>query len=321
MNAKIISSDDYRENMALIVEPFLSSSLRSGYFVRHNDRPIYYEYHKADAPIGNIVIVHGFSECVDKYNESIFYLLKENYSVFLIQQEGHGRSYRALDDLSKIQIPDYHDLIDDLEYFVKSIVMPNSDGLPLYLYSHSMGGAVSVCLMQRRPDLFKKAVLSSPMIEIETGHMPIFIDELLCRIMVIIGRSDAYIPGSGPFSGDPDYSASGAANLTRYEYSFDMIKKEPLFQTSGTTYRTSLELIKICRQSLDPQKCSQIKTPVLLLTAGNDTWVKNRGQKKLSGLLADCTTESFPGVKHELYTADDSVLTRYWQLIFDFLGR
>ena len=321
MNAAIIRSEDYSRQMKTIVEPFLESSLKSGYFESRKDEPIYYEYHKADAPVGNVVIVHGFSECVKKYNESVFYFLKEHYSVFLIQQEGHGKSFRSVADLSKIQIPDYHDLVDDLTYFVKNIVMPNGDGLPLFLYSHSMGGAVSVCTMQQNPDMFQKAILSSPMMEINTGKVPVLVDEILCRISIMTGHSKKYIPGSHPFDSIPDYDGSGAASMPRFEYSFDMIKNDPEYQTCGTTYQTSLELIKMCRQALDRKRCARIKIPVLLLSAGNDAWVGARGQRKLLDQLSTCESESFPGVKHELFTADENILARYWQLIFNFLDR
>ena len=77
----------------------------------------------------------------------------------------------------------------------------------------------------------------------------------------------------------------------------------------------------MCRQALDRKRCARIKIPVLLLSAGNDAWVGARGQRKLLDQLSTCESESFPGVKHELFTADENILARYWQLIFNFLDR
>ena len=56
------------------------------------DNKMYYEIYKINDDIGGIVISHGFTECIEKYREFIYYLTREGYSVYIMEHRGHGRS-------------------------------------------------------------------------------------------------------------------------------------------------------------------------------------------------------------------------------------
>ena len=45
---------------------------------------------------------------------------------------------------------------------------------PLFLFGHSMGGCVSALFLEKYPDTFKAAVLTSPMLKMLFGTMPDF---------------------------------------------------------------------------------------------------------------------------------------------------
>lgn len=99
-----ISQDNYKEKMINIVEPYLKKNLESGYILGANDLKLYYEKFIVKKPKANIVICHGFGEFTEKYNELIYYFIKENYSVFILEHRGHGRSQRLGMDNYQINV-------------------------------------------------------------------------------------------------------------------------------------------------------------------------------------------------------------------------
>ena len=175
----IIKDKEYRNAMQQTVLPFLNAQKEKGSFARVSGQNLNYEHFPAlpgnAAPAGDIVMVHGFTENISKLYETAWYFLNSGFRVWLLQQRGHGASYRTVKDPSLVHIRNYKDLVEDLHYFVAEIVRPalaaeaaaaGGAGSPLYLFGHSMGGGVSALYLERYPDDFKKAILSSPMLEI-----------------------------------------------------------------------------------------------------------------------------------------------------------
>ena len=70
------------EDIIKEVERKLNVKKESGYFKGCNNISIYYEKFIVENEKGSIVISHGFTEVIDKYNEIIYYFKKNGYSVF-----------------------------------------------------------------------------------------------------------------------------------------------------------------------------------------------------------------------------------------------
>uniref|UniRef100_H2ZA25 Serine aminopeptidase S33 domain-containing protein n=1 Tax=Ciona savignyi TaxID=51511 RepID=H2ZA25_CIOSA len=75
-----------------------------------------------------------------------------------IHRNGHGES-----DGRKVDVTDYRIYLRDMLQHV-NIMKQRYPGLPVYLYGHSMGGALSMLLAHENPSLFQCVVLSAPMI-------------------------------------------------------------------------------------------------------------------------------------------------------------
>ena len=112
----IIRSVRYAETMKNEVLPYLASRKEDGTFERRKGEPIYYEHFTADQPHASVVLVHGFTEGIDKFRETVFYFLTAGYHVWLIQQREHGKSFRSTKDHNLIYIRDFQDLVEDLHY-------------------------------------------------------------------------------------------------------------------------------------------------------------------------------------------------------------
>ena len=166
----ILSEQGYREQMKNVVEPYLDIRKSVLWPEREEGKKIYCERYLADSPKGVVMISHGFTETAEKYKEVIYYFVKKQYHVYLPEYCGHGRSYRLISDSSLIHVDDYQRYVNDFLYVAKMAAKENP-GLPVFLYGHSMGGGLAAAEAAQEPELFKKVVLSSPMIRPATGNI------------------------------------------------------------------------------------------------------------------------------------------------------
>jgi alpha-beta hydrolase superfamily lysophospholipase len=90
----------------------------------------------ATQPRGVVAIVHGFKDHGDRYDELARRLVKEGVAVYALDLRGHGRSAgrRAWFDA-------FDDNLTDVDVFLAD-VRRHEPGLPVFLFGHSIGGAV-----------------------------------------------------------------------------------------------------------------------------------------------------------------------------------
>ena len=322
---KLIKEADYVRDMTEIVLPYLKKRKESGDFERVAGQPIHYRFYAADASRAELVLVHGFTEGIDKFNEVVYYFLQAGFDVWQIQQRGHGKSYRAHPDPSLVHIEDYRNLVRDLHHFVTEVVgkKQRSTGhadLPKYLYGHSMGGGVSALYLEHFPNDFQKAVLSSPMLELSAGGTPVWMAKMYGRVMSGIGRGGNYLAGNAPFRAVEDFENSCSNCLTRYRYWFQITCERPEYQTCATSIRTALEFLKIVKEATLPKNCARVKADVLLMQAGQDNMVLPGGQEAfIRNIGSHGRLVRMENAKHEIYLGVDEDLEVYWKEILDFL--
>src|SRR6478735_11128704 len=88
----------------------------------------------------NVVISHGYGECILKYRETLYNLYALGYSVYFWEHRGHGHSDRLLsDDPYKTYVEDFNDYVTDMETFVNNDVPHDRS---LLLFGHSLGGGI-----------------------------------------------------------------------------------------------------------------------------------------------------------------------------------
>lgn len=165
----ILTDENYAAQMDSGVLPLLDAQ-KEELWIPREDNPqqkLYcgkYTAPRGDGDIRGIVIIsHGYTENADKYKEVVYYFLKMGYHVYIPDHCGHGRSYRLTEDLFLVHVDSYKRYVEDL-LSVAHRAKSDYGNLPLYLYGHSMGGGIAAAAAAAEPDLFKKAILSSPMI-------------------------------------------------------------------------------------------------------------------------------------------------------------
>ncbi len=315
-----IKEERYEDAMRETVEPFVAERTESGSFERVPGQPIYFEHARAEAPKGVVVISHGFTESVRKFTESAYYMLQAGYEVWGLDHRGHGRSYRPNGHPHIVHVDRFEDYVEDLRYFVETLVLPAAKELPVFLYCHSMGGCIGAWTVEQYPDLFKKVVLSSPMLGLSFGALPVPVMYAAASVLGLGSRKKTSLQPAESFNPTPDFANSADSSECRYLYYLKKQTADPALQTFMPSIGWGKQSMRACRLVNLPKNRAKIRVPILLLQAGEDTMVKNAAQDAFAAAVPTCTLIRIPGIKHELYMTDSDVLIPYWERIFKFLG-
>lgn len=317
-NNKFIHNYGYDKYVVEEVKEKLGKIKEFGYFMGTNNVNIYYEKYCIEKEKGAIVICHGFSECINKFTEMIYYFLEMGYSVYAIEHRGHGRSCSlSKTDKSQVNIDKFENYVEDLKLFLDEIVTKNSS--ELYLYAHSMGGAIGAMFLEEYDKYFKKAILSSPMMEIETGKFSKRMSYIISSLYVVARKGDKYVLGHGPFDGKYHLEESGTSNKYRYENHLEELKENEKLQRSGGSFKWLLESLKATDKILKNKNVEKIDIPILLFQAGRDTFVRAGGQNEFCERVKNCRKIRFGNAKHEIFLENDEILIEYLKKIKEFL--
>ena len=227
-----------------------------GFFMGEKDIKIYYKSYEVEDSEEVIVISHGFCESSEKYRELIKTFNKNNYSVYIIDHRGHGKSGRLGIDNSQINVEDFNYYIKDLKTFLDSIVVPNLNDRKLYLFAHSMGGAIGALFLEKHNNYFEKAILNCPMMEIDTGKYPKIVSKIVSKLFCTIGMGNKYLFGHGPFNSKPDFINSATSSRKRYDSYFNKQLEHKELQTSGGSFNWLNQAFKGIKELLKEENIS-----------------------------------------------------------------
>ena len=230
-----------------------------GFFNALDGKKIHYVYYKAENAKGNIVISHGFTESAEKFLEMCYYFNKMTLNVFIVDHRGHGLSHRHNSDKEVVHIKYFDQYVDDLQKLVKVIVRAEAPGLPLYLFSHSMGGAIAVQHMQKYPGVFSKAILSAPMIQAKTAGLPPAVAKFFTRLFILLGKEKEKVIGYKGFNPERTYEDSHDTSKERFDYYHRKKIENEDIRTAAPSNRWVNEAVKVTERNLDPTRNKKIK--------------------------------------------------------------
>nr|HEX4312931.1 alpha/beta hydrolase [Kofleriaceae bacterium] len=103
-----------------------------------------------------VVIMHGLKDYSARYAHFAHRLAEVGYSVYAFDMRGHGRSAGP-----RVAPADWLDYVDDLDRFLTD-VEKREPGKHVYLFGHSMGGAVAALTAERHAPKLAGLMLSGP---------------------------------------------------------------------------------------------------------------------------------------------------------------
>lgn len=296
---------------------------KTGQFRNADGATIHYGHAKpAGIPRGTVVITTGFGEFTEKYFETARHYLEQGYEVYAMDWRGQGRSQRYLDSPAKPYSLGYEHDVADLHQFVTEIVKPDERNGPLVMSAHSMGGNIGLHYLHDHPDVFDAAVMTAPMVDINTGTIPYSLARMIANGGFYTGQDRRYIPGGIDTHKHPaqiDYdrkSRDPARRLVQTAW----IENDSALDLGDPTIGWLYQAFRSCDVLARPGYLEEIKTPVLMAIALEDSIVSVPAQDAAAKRLPGAQTLRLEGCQHEIWMERDEFRNRLIREVEKFLS-
>ena len=267
---------------------------------------------------GTVIFVGGYTEFAEKYFETYRDLLARGYAVGTLDWRGQGGSQRYFPNPQMAHSLGFeHDTQDLATYLQKDTTQP------VYLLAHSMGGNLALRLLHDHPRLVRAAVLSAPALRIGSrAGMPAWQARTLSGLMIAAGFGEAYALGQHDWQDDATRNSETSPvshDLERDQTALRWFRERPELRLGGGTYRWAYEFYRSCATVMAPAYLQAIQTPILIGSAGQDTFVDPAAHTEACPQLPACRLVTYPNSRHELLMETDSIRTPWLTEIDRFL--
>ena len=314
---KITSIDDLKKDYFTKIKPHFDSQ-KLQYFTTFDNLKIAYKHFKVKNAKATIVISSGRTEGLIKYEELIYDLNRNGYSVYIHDHRGQGFSSRMTNDPQLGYVKSFNDYVKDMNIFVKEIVQHDKK---LFLLAHSMGGAIASLYIEEYPYDFDGVVLSSPM------HQPDLLGSsatnFVCSVIERrVPKVPRYIIGEKPFDLISSIYSDNLLTHSRLRYELSNIVYEfnPTAKIGGPSVNWTSEACKI--SPIIIYNAKNIKIPVLLLQAGGDKIVNLKPQVEFCEKTGSkCKLIKIDDAYHELFIEEDIYRNKALDAMFKFFNK
>jgi alpha-beta hydrolase superfamily lysophospholipase len=256
---------------------------------------IFYQSWRPAAPVGTVVVVHGYAEHSGRYAHVADALTEAGYAVWALDHRGHGRS-----EGDRAIVAQFEHFVVDLAAFVR-LVREQSGDLPLFILGHSMGGLISTHYTFDHQHQLSGLILSGPAFKLDEGVSPV--------LLAVSGLVSALAPNAkvAPFD------ASGVSRDVRVVEAY---MADKLNYHGHVKARMGRELMLAGRGVL--ARAPEITIPVLVVQGESDRLVSPAGTYAAYAAFgsADKTLRKYPEAYHEVLNEPEQTeiipLIREW---------
>lgn len=278
----------------------------------------------------HIVIFPGYAESSQKYMELIYDFYNRGYSVHIMTHRGMGESGREVSNRQIVHVDNFVDYYADSFTFVREHVLPVTGGANVFLFTHSTGGLIGANVIAAAPNLFKAAVLSSPLFEVNTGSHWRWVTRSVLEVEFRAGKAKSYGPGFQDW--DPT-AATFAENITtrseeRWNAYINFLREPANLATlpmGGPSVNWGIQSLDETTPAKVAALGQKIAIPILVLNAGDDQYVNRAGQDIFVNNAPHDTSDKplvslieFPAARHEIYREVDTVRDRALGVTMNF---
>lgn len=235
-------------------------------------------------PEGNtrahLLIVHGYAEYSSRYRHVAEFFNGEGIAVHTFDLRGHGKSGGKTGYVERFELylKDLTAVLDRLKVRAKK--------QPVFLFGHSMGGAiVALYVITRQPKKLNGVLLSGAALKVSEDISP-----LLQRVSGVVGE---WLPKVKTVKLDSKAVSRDPAVVEAYE-------NDPLVNTDPVYARTGAELIRASKRIY--ANMEKFKLPVLIMHGTADRLTDMEGSKELERRAGteDKRLELYNELYHEL---------------------
>lgn len=232
-----------------------------------------------------VIIIHGMGEHAGRYAELTEKLNLAGYSVLAFDHRGHGRSSGK-----RGHAPSYDHLMKDLEIVINESVQLFT-GLPVFLFSQSMGANLALNYTIRKQDSRVKGVIAS------SPYLRLAFDPPKWKVS--LGKM-----ASGIYPGLSQSTGLEVAAISRIPEVVEKYKKDP-FVHDKITASFFVNVHEAGPYAI--QNAHEIKIPVLVLHGDADRLTSSEASRELVERSGDHVEGIFfPEGYHELHNEPNS---------------
>ena len=250
------------------------------HFTSSNSRRLFEQWWRPQIePKAVMVIVHGYAEHSGRYGHVGAHLAGCGYAVGTYDLRGHGRS-----EGKRAFIRQFDEHIQDLRTFLNRVAQTIPDK-PVFLFGHSLGGAIAVLYSITHQPALQGLLLSGAALKISEDISP-----LLQKLSGIIGTLFPTLP---TIKLDSNWLSRTPEVVRQYD-------SDPLVYRKGTLAGTGLEILRATEHI--QAKMEAVQLPLLILHGSADRVTDPQGSRQLyeRAQAADKTLTIYDGLYHEL---------------------
>ena len=265
-----------------------------------------------EAP-GSVRVRPGVGSALPAPGAIVQDLLDRGFAVVVHDWRGQGLSHRPLPDRLKGHAAGFQNYLSDygrlLDTFEERLPKP------WIALGHSMGGCLTLLALahgeQRR---FKAAILSAPMLGLQTGGRPKRAARALAWVMARCGRGEEYIlndpglPLGGPFEDN-----ILTHDRRRYERNVAQVRANgELALGSGTWGWLDFAFSAMGWLARSPE-VTKIAIPLVALGAAEEKIIDNADQERTIARVPGSRYVTVPGSYHEILQETDDIRSVFWR--------
>jgi alpha-beta hydrolase superfamily lysophospholipase len=269
---------------------------------------------------GSIVLSGGRTESIEKYYEVIGDFLDRGFVVLAHDWRGQGLSQRDLADRLKGHANGYKAFLDDFSALLDAYEarLPR----PWIAVAHSMGGCLTLLALAHGEDRFAGALLSAPMLGLQTGKIPAPLAKVLASLNVLVGRGKGYTLGDPGKPFDDNFEANILTHdRVRYLRACGLVAAEPKLALGGPTWSWLDFALRATAYLDQPGHLSRITVPVVILSAELDKLIDNATHDAAARHLPQGKVITIPGAYHEILMETDPMRNLFLKAFDALTGR
>jgi len=268
-------------------------------------------YWRVAKPRGTILLLHGRTEFIEKYFETISDLVLRDFNVVTMDWRGQGLSGRMLEDRRRGHIRDFAQYRDDLQFVVETLVKRRLPG-PLGVVAHSMGGGITLDALGAgvlRPDF---CVLSAPMAAINPG-MPEVLVKGLARTAVALGMAGGFAFGQAGSRtlGEGFEVNKCTTDRARFDRTQAVLMAEPKLEVAGLTWGWLNAAFALTDRVTRTEHVQRIVCPLTIVSAGREALVDNDAHRLIKKHRPATDLVTVSEALHELMMEADPVRAQF----------
>ncbi|MFZ0831130.1 MAG: lysophospholipase [Thermoplasmata archaeon] len=241
---------------------------------------LYWQSWRPDGtPTALLFVIHGLKDHSERYAAMAAELNARGIAVAAFDLRGHGRS-----EGRRAWVRRFEEYLDDAELVLRT-VRHEYPSTPLFLFGHSMGGAIVTRMVIERPPSVAGFVLSAPALAPGAGVSNVAIGFTKFLSAIAPGAA-VFRTANSDFSRDPTVVAA--------------MDQDPLIFQKPAPARTAAELLR----AMDRVRAGtpRLTVPFLAMHGTADRLTNPAGTQALRDGAAspDKTLQLYPGLYHDL---------------------